>query len=820
MKQPIKRTATRKTIATSARRRINLSSSLHKSKARLSESKTTKNTEQPKGLLDKIILSCLVIIFSVCPLFFVGLSAQGIGFEKMILFYFLVLVGFVVYIAKGILDGELQFKRTILDWPILGLVIVAIISTSLSVGVKDSLIGAYGSLPKSLAALLIFVLFYYLLINNINAQRIKTLFWSLIVSSSVVTIYSIAQLFGIFILPFKFAQSVNFNPIGASSSLAMFLVISIPLLIIGINHLKGVGKIAIKVLLLIILFLNLIILIALKGFAFWPIVIVGAVIIIIAGFSKIVEMERANIFFPIGILLISIVFLIGNFNIFKLDVPAEISLSRLASWEIAKSSLEERPIFGSGLSTFYYSFGKYKDVNLNKTNLWNVNFDNAMGLFFESLATLGILGTLAIIILLIIGTVLSFLSILKIKDTEYKMIMLGLFTSLVSIIGFSFLFSFSGSLIIYSALILFLCFASAAILGTAKLKICKLTFRSKERYKLIAVFFTICIIIITLIILGCRMYLADVYAKQSISETTIDGKISKLNQAIKLFSPQDSYHIGLSNYYTLLSNQAAVQGDKDAAQNNLNMAVKFSKKAVEIAPNKSGNNKSLALLYENTYLYDRGSLEKAEAEYKKVIELDPSNPTPYLRIGLINMAKSNAETETEEKKYYINEAIKEYDKAISKKNNLSGAYHAKSIAYENLGDVDQAIQSLAKASNIDPNNVEYRFELGRLYFNKGISISNAPKDISGYTEQEVRIMQIRKSRGLIEPNNELKASEQLFLSILLENQNHANARYSLALLYNKIGDIEKTSIMVKSLLKILEDEKQKELIKQQFPGMY
>ena len=507
-------------------------------------------------------------------------------------------------------------------------------------------------------------------------------------------------------------------------------------------------------------------------------------------------------------------------NIFSLNIPTEVSLSRSASWEIAKNSLKERPMFGSGLSTFYYSFNKYKDIGLNKTGLWNIGFDNATGLFFESLVTLGIVGTLVILVILLIGAVLSFSALLKTKDEAYAPILLGLCTSFIFVFIFSFLFSFSPALIIYAILISFLCFSASIVFSEQKLQALKLTFQSRERYKLLIAFLAAFIVIVALIILGFKMYLADVYAKKSMEATKVSDKISKLEKAVKLGFSQDGYYLGLSNYYVLLSNQAANQGDKDIAQTNLAKALELGKKAVDIAPNKSRNNQSLALLYESSYLYDKSALEKAESQYKKVIELEPNNPTPYLRLGLIRMAQANSETEAEEKKYFIEEAIKQYNEALKRKDNLTDAYQGKSIAYENLGDVEQAIQNLIKASNIDPNNETYRFELARLYFNKGIAQDDTPQDLSGLTEQELRILQIRKSRGLIEPNKDLKAAEQLFLSVLLENQKHANARYSLALLYQKIGDVEKASVMVKSLINILEDEEQKEVIRKQFPGLY
>jgi len=142
-----------------------------------------------KGL-DFIIVGAIALIFFLCPLFFTNLVAQGIGFEKMILFYFLVLVGIVAWVTKGVVQGELTLKRTPLDWPIALLLVITGLSTFFSVSIKDSLIGSYGNPAKGFAAVIIYILFYYLVVNNLNAKRIKIIFWSLVASSGLLIIFS------------------------------------------------------------------------------------------------------------------------------------------------------------------------------------------------------------------------------------------------------------------------------------------------------------------------------------------------------------------------------------------------------------------------------------------------------------------------------------------------------------------------------------------------------------------------------------------------------------------------------------------------------
>ncbi|MCK4554375.1 hypothetical protein KAU19_05455, partial [Candidatus Parcubacteria bacterium] len=383
----------------------------------------TKNSNQTSTsvkTLDFIIISVIFLIFLLCPLFFTGLAAQGMGFEKIMLFYFLVLLGIVCWVTKGIIAGELKLKRTPLDWPIMGMLAIFAISTILSVNHKDSLIGSYGNCAKSLVAALIFTLFYYLVVNNIDVKKIKLLFWSLISSSVLIIIYSFFQLTGVFVLPLAFTKTAVFNPLGSLSALSMFAIMVLPLLVIGAAQIREIhpglkNRITpffIKILLIIAIAGCLAIMTMLKGFTFWPVAIVGLVIVLMFLLSKIINVSRGNLAIPLIVFASLIILLVlGNFNFVNLNLPAEVSLSRSASWDIAKASLAKDPFFGSGPSTFYYNFSKYKSLDFNNSPLWNVRFDNSSGILFEFMANAGALGALAVMVVALIALSICFIAL-------------------------------------------------------------------------------------------------------------------------------------------------------------------------------------------------------------------------------------------------------------------------------------------------------------------------------------------------------------------------------------------------------------------------
>ncbi len=819
----------------------------------------TKNLNQaPPSVkaLDFIIISAIFLIFLLCPLFFTGLVGQGMGFEKLMLFYFLVLLGVVCWATKGIVVGELKLKRTPLDWPIMGMLVIFAFSTILSVNHKDSLIGSYGNSAKSLVAVLLFTLFYYLVVNNINVKKIKLLFWSLISSSVLIIVYSFFQLADIFVLPLVFTKTASFNPIGSLSSLSMFAVMALPLLAMGAAQIKGIHSglknriipFFIKILLIIAIAGCLAVMTMLKGFTFWPVAIIGIVIVLMFLLSKIINISRGNLAIPLVVFASLIILLVlGNFNFINLNLPAEVSLSRSASWDIAKASLIKDPFFGSGPSTFYYSFSKYKELDFNNSPLWNVRFDNSSGVLFELMANTGALGVLSVIVVALIALSICFIALIKTKNEEVQSILLALFASFIVALMFALLFSVNNSFILILVLAACLSVSSAIVIYPEKFKTVNLSLRTSPKYALAlsAIFLTVSAGVVILFTMGIKMYLADVYAKESVQTNDVNQKIEILERAIALAPYQDVYYINLANHYINLANQQAAQ--QAGYENYLSLAIERAKKAVEISPNKAGVNEAMALIYENSAFYARGSLEWSESYYNKVIELDPNNPTAYVRLALINMARANQETDETEKKYFVGEAIKKYEIATQKKQDLAAGYYGKAIAYESLANNNQAIEELKKAVISNRNNIDYRFELGRLYFNRGATQPNlaqtATEDITMQDvtpeitsdqgmegEEGVAGGEVMEEELSVEPtptitqpaaavvsrNEDINLAEQIFLSILQVVPNHANTRYSLAVLYQKVNEADSMEVMADSLLNILADQATKDIVRQQF----
>lgn len=786
-----------------------------------------------KGL-DFVIIGAIFLVFFLCPLFFTGLVAQNMGFEKMTLFYFLALLAAVAWVTKAVIVGELNIKRTPLDWPIAAMLGVFIVSAVLSISQKDSLIGTYGNPARSLAAVIIFVLFYYLVINNIDQKRIKLLFWGAIGSASLIAAYSFFQLLGKYLLPLDFTHAISFNPLGSLSGLTMYLVITLPLLVIGMAQvseihpkINKIAAAAVKIFLGAVTLLSLFVLTLLNGFTFWPAAIVGVVITLMFLLSKIIKISSSNIVIPIAAFLLLIILLVlGNFNIMSLNLPVEVSLSRQASWDIAKASLKQNPLLGSGPSTYYYSFDKFKGAAFNASPLWNAKFDNASGALFGLAASVGSLGLLAVAVIFLIALSICFITLIKVQKNDTQSILLALFSSFITMIIFALLFSMNNSLIMISLLIAILAVSMAIVNYPEKFKNLNLSFRASPKYALAlaAIFLTLSAGVVILFTMGIKMYLADVYVMQALKSGDLNKKIDKLSKAVILAPYQDVYYVNLANTYMAAANKEANSGrNQTIIENALSSAIDTGKKSLDLSPNSSGNAEAMALVYENASFYVQGSLDWAENLYNRAIALEPDSPTPYLRMALINMARANAEKDKTQQEYYISEAIKKYDLALAKKNDFDAAYYGKAIAYEKLNKIDDAIDQLKKAVILAGNNADYKFELGRLYFNRGAAqnslAQNAAADITKGAEAQ-QDLSVSGQGGATKKNDDVATAEQLFLSIIQANPNHANALYSLGLLYQKTGETDNARLVVAQLLKVVTDQPSIDAVKKQFPGLY
>ncbi|MDZ4225196.1 MAG: hypothetical protein U1D33_04740, partial [bacterium] len=337
----------------------------------------------------------------------------------------------------------MRYPGHLLMVALLALVVVWGASAFFSVHQLGSLVGSWAT-PSSFFSILLFALMMLSIVMTFDRRDIVASLLVFLASLSVLGIFELLQLAGIFILPFDFAQNAGFNPVGSVNNIGVILAFGL-VIASGLMSTPEMSK-ALKKLLglaVIIFALNLMVI------DFWAIWIGLALAMIFmisflsAGLgrpSPEVDLapaapsdrdfvpEGANnlgtgteyhglqlayfqkAWLPSVILLISLIFLFIPSPLSKfIQTPPEVSPTFSATWGIALANLSAgggsafsgKTLLGSGPNTFGYIFNLYKPNGINQTIFWSTIFNSGASAMTSWLGTVGILGVLALLFLII-----------------------------------------------------------------------------------------------------------------------------------------------------------------------------------------------------------------------------------------------------------------------------------------------------------------------------------------------------------------------------------------------------------------------------------
>lgn len=736
------------------------------------EPATGKTADEPKfmvKILDWIITASICALFFGLPLFFTGLSFQGIVFEKQIYFYFWVLLALAVWAGKAVVMGEMKIKRTALDIPILLFWFVYLLAAIFSIDRWHSLFGFLGDPSRGFANITALILVYYIISSNFGQKMFHWIIGAIFTSGAIVMAWSTLGILEINFLPAKLSAFAPLSLIGSVSGLGIFLGIMLPLILTGIfkvranEKMKGWLKNGATILLLAELALDLFLILALHGFVPWIAVMIGIGFFLIFILSRVIRPAENWVWVPMAVfVLLMVIWMSGaNLKVARVNLPVEVSPSYGLSWQVAKESLEDNFFLGSGAATYGYDFSRFKPQDFNLNTLYNLRFYQGTGIIFEALSTIGALGALALIL-----TLLSFVSVMgyllateKERDKVYS---LGFAAASLIFLAAAVLGRIEGSVLLIGALIFMAAFLVAAKENNSEEKFLILSLKASPKYALALafIFMVVSAGVAYLFVFVGKIYAADLYAGSALrqKEITEDGSIARLMKAVNLNGNEGRYLIRIGQEYMILANNEMLKGDQasdiTAVQRYLNNSIAAASEGKRLMSNDVLAVEALAQIYENAGAYVPDSLNLAEDTYKKALELEPHNPAFTLALGKIKLGQAAAVKGDDEKKRLVSEAKDFFQKSIGEKNNFAPGYYQLASSQEALGETDSAIDNMKKAFMLDRSNINYAFNLARLY----------------------------QARGRDEDN---KIAEDLFKQILGVNDKEINTHFSLGLLYEK-----------------------------------
>ncbi|TSD00925.1 MAG: TPR Domain containing protein [Parcubacteria group bacterium Athens0714_25] len=748
------------------------------------------------NISDKVIGLSIFMIFFGIPLFFTGITFQGMAFEKQIYFYFWLLIGLVAWLAKSIKTGEMRIRKTPLDIPILLFWAAYLASLAFSVDRWHSFFGFFGDPSRGFLAVTAFVVAYYFFFSHIGKKRIKLALGAIVGGGTLASVWTIIRLLDLQIFPKSVLENSPISLLGSFSGLNIFLGAFVVLVAGAIlktassQEAKKANKAVLISLLFVALFSGVAAFVLIQDFTFWPAILVGSGIFSLYAFSRVIKMPDRWIWLPMTVFVLFLaIFMVGskNLSLSRVSLPAEVSLAPSVSWDIVKDGLKENVISGSGPATYGYAFSKFKPQDFNFNQFYDIRFYQGSGLLFEAVPTIGILGTIVLLLLVFSYLSVAVYLISREKDKEKNCSLSFLSASVILLLAIL-LSKASGPIVLLGYLISVMALLSIILESEAAAEYFDLSLKASPKYALSLAFVFVVLssaIVFSFVFLG-KVFASDALAGMAIKEsrTNREKAVEKMQRAIALNPKEGRYYTRLGQEYLILTNEQAIGKD---AKNNAATIKKYLGNSItllnsgkELMGNDLNAVESLAQAYENAGLYVFESNKKALENYERAAQLDPKNPSLYAKMGKVRMTLSQAMEDGDEKKAYLEETKKILEKSIELKKDFSAGYYNLSLLEEQMGTMDESVGNMEKAVVLSPSDANVVFNLGRLYQKRG-------------------------------GENDLKKAEAIFKKILEINKDDVNTNFSLGLLYEKTNRADEAVNQYQKVVSLIEKGEQNEI---------
>ncbi|MBU1000725.1 O-antigen ligase family protein [Patescibacteria group bacterium] len=698
------------------------------------------------GLIFKIGL-CLVLLS--CFFLFTNLTTEMFDTAKFAVLVIFTGVLLVLLTLKFTIAGKVAFVRTPLDIPLILLLAVSIVSVFLSPAPYVAALGNQLKIHGSLVSLITYILFYFILVNNLKSiKNIRWIFTLMIIASQVLAIVSLLTYSGIKILPEPWAYGINFTPTGSNFSTTAILAMLIPFIVMQIlNSTKPIFAILSAIFLIISG-----ITIALTGtWATW----IGALIALLLTVATISPIRQISKIKPIRLIsLIVPVCLVGLITALSFippmgpaknpiytqaqEFPREIQLGFVTSWKISVSAFRDSPFWGTGPSTYAFNFTNYKPVEFNTSKFWNLRFDSPFNEYLHVLATLGGVGLLALLSLtaLFISGAFKTYQLYRSDKSEENSSKIVLAISGLTFFIVLTLHSSTLSVWVVGLLIL----ASFMVLNLSKntqrswindqtnvkdmfLKIAGNISNPeslKETIRIDALPGVLLTIALALVLFagffGGKFLLADHYHRLALNAVTENQGIVAYNNLVaaeKLNPYNDTYRIDLAQTNFALANAIATakapteaspagsltDQDKQNIQTLLQQSITEAKTAVTLSPKSAINWEILGMLYRQISGVAQNALVFSLDSYGRAIFQDPLNPNLRVSVGGVYYAIQNYDM-----------AIRFFTDSINLKPDFANGYYNLSVALRDKGDLTNALTLAEKLLTllVDESSPDYK----------------------------------------------------------------------------------------------------------------
>ncbi|MFA7654095.1 MAG: tetratricopeptide repeat protein [Candidatus Magasanikbacteria bacterium] len=710
------------------------------------------------------LLATVVIV----PLFLDKNLVNFYIIPKQYVFIGLTAVAFLLYAAKVVLSKRFEFRKSVIDWLLLGLLAVALLSSIFSVNSLDSFLGRSEYFVLNFLFLFFLCLNFLLNINFLNTtQRWRVMLDTLIgvggVTALVFVLKSIFKFDLLALVGLPIWNSID----RLNSHFGLWLIV-VGLLAAGLLLKKNLtaGK---SLFYFLVFILSFVALVLLSFSVLWWILLAGLILLLLVAVSFVKEARMGWISVLFATLVLVVIFIsFGAPRSLQSSIPTEVALGFKPSWAITFDNLTsgvKRFFIGSGLGTFGVDFSRFRPNDFNyDSNAWSLRFNQPNNTFTAVLAEGGTV--MFLLMLFLVAFVLGHIFqawYKKAREMSFGFASLNsqaddkgvsLETMLVAVVwlvlcGAMAVMFFGPVLWWFWWLLLGLIVTGLALSHDHIVKFKVWEVEDTPQYSL-SFSFTLIVIIAAVIMVGvwgAKMYYAEVNYAQALQAQDLKVAEQKIGVALNQRSNSDTYNVALAQVYLLQAAELAKTGkDLQSVSTLVANAVNIAKRATDVSPQSVAIWENLVTMYENAAAIIPDARAWAIKSVIQARDLDPTNPVLWWRLG--NNYGLDGQWE---------EAIKSYEQAIKLKSDYLNSYISLANAYEQKRDIEKAVEAYKTIMPYAMDNSEALFNFGRLLYNR-----NKTTDRSD--------------------------AEKLWLESVRIQPSYSNALYSLGLLYESKGD--------------------------------
>lgn len=760
----------------------------------------------------KTAIWCLYIVAALTPIFFAPLTLSA-AYAKETMTALLIFAAMIAWLVDFLSSGTFRYTRALLNAATLILLAALFISMILSERFFASLWGPDATGERFLSWL-VFALLYVLIGSLIDFKKSIRMVGLLFASSALLGLATFLQFFGVNVFSW-FGVAGQFNPIGTANALVVLYGL-VAVFGVGIcSHIKkfAEGKELVEWWFRYAVFAGTILafanMLAVNFRVGWIAFAAGMAILLGFNFKDAFDQRRkgdmlafsgASFYLPFCLLIFSVLLYLMPGPLFgvRLAVPAEIFPSFRVTWDIAKATLEDRPVFGSGPATFLSDYTAYRDPALNQTDFWAVKFSHGFSFAITALATTGIAGVAAL--LLWVAVLLCGFVRAMFRDAVVDPMRLAIFSALV----FSFVMwglyasSFTVHLLVFMLAGLFLARHSHEGAHEEDVSLWRIHPRtigiSSPSFMFVASLASIFIIVLCVVgvYYTLQKYIAETHFARGLAVANAGGDPeiaqSYFSRASRIDAKDDRFaraeaQILFARLQSVIQ-RAATQQDPAIAQefqSLLSQAIDRARLAGSLNPGDPQNLTTLALMYEAVIPYVQGAGQFAIDAYDAASKLDSLNPallfdSGRIRIGIGdllfiragNVSGEERQNLLRERDALLASAQEKLEEALRLKPDYAPAHFLLAQVFDRKGDLNSAIRAAENTRILAFQDVGVAFQLGFLYY-KADRLANAAQEF----ERAVSL-----------------------------NENYSNARYFLGLIYDRQGRRQDAIVQFEKILEL------------------